>query len=359
MRVCFCLLLGPFLLACDDAEDATAVDAGSPDAAVIPDAAETPDAAVTPDAAPTRDAGPRPQVTLPADDAVHDEAVEWWYWTGHLRDEAGRAYGFQVTFFLFGAGDARATLSNVALTDLDADTFEYEANFAFAEPMRVDGGFDFTLEGHSAVGGDGSDHLRGDVPGATLDLQVDGGRPVLHHHDGHHAYGFGGYTFYYSRPRMTARGTLTVDGEARPVSGTAWFDHQWGDLTAATEVGWDWFALQLEDGRDVMLFLTRAEGPDALLGGTISDAEGVRYLGADAVSVQATGEWTSDETGCTWPSGWVLGVDGETFTVIPGRLDQEVVDTREQARSYWEGTCAVTGDATGRAYVELAGYCRD
>jgi predicted secreted hydrolase len=45
--------------------------------------------------------------------------------------------------------------------------------------------------------------------------------------------------------------------------------------------------------------------------------------------------------------------------VTPGRLDQEVVDPREQARSYWEGTCEVSGSAAGRAYVELVGYCRE
>lgn len=332
--------------ACDDDADATVPDAAAPDAALV-------------DAAPADAAALEPQVVLPADDAVHDEAVEWWYWTGHLRDEAGRDYGFQVTFFLFGVGDSRPTLSNVAITDLDADTFEHEAHFAFTEPNRVEGGFDFVQADHGATGGGGRDHLVGVVPGAALDLQVTGEHAVLHHEDGYQAYGFGGYTWYYSRPRMTAEGTLTIGGEARTVTGTAWFDHQWGDLTAATEVGWDWFALQLDDGRDVMLYLTRAEGDDALLGGTISEGAHVRYLGPDEFAVEATGAWTSDDTGCTWPSGWTVELPGERLVVTPARADQEVIDSRMQSRSYWEGACAVSGDAAGRAYVELTGYCRD
>ena len=58
-------------------------------------------------------------VELPRDDAVHDTPVEWWYWTGHLEDEAGGRYGFQVTFFLFGASGQRASLANVAITDVE------------------------------------------------------------------------------------------------------------------------------------------------------------------------------------------------------------------------------------------------
>jgi predicted secreted hydrolase len=28
-------------------------------------------------------------------------------------------------------------------------------------------------------------------------------------------------------------------------------------------------------------------------------------------------------------------------------------------QTYWEGAALVSGDATGRAYVELAGYCQN
>src|SRR4051794_39597518 len=47
------------------------------------------------------DETPTGAVTPPADDTVHDAPVEWWYWTGHLQDEAGRWYGFEQVFFLF------------------------------------------------------------------------------------------------------------------------------------------------------------------------------------------------------------------------------------------------------------------
>ena len=40
--------------------------------------------------------------------------------------------------------------------------------------------------------------------------------------------------------------------------------------------------------------------------------------------------------------------------VTPAMEDQEMSDGDQV---YWEGASTVSGDATGRAYVELNGYC--
>lgn len=72
---------------------------------------------------------------FPRDHGAHDEfRTEWWYFTGHLRSGAGRRYGFEVTFFRVGAGEAPAVsgegatnwdlrnvaLAHFALTDVEA-----------------------------------------------------------------------------------------------------------------------------------------------------------------------------------------------------------------------------------------------
>ena len=44
----------------------------------------------------------------------------------------------------------------------------------------------------------------------------------------------------------------------RQCTGTAWFDHQWGDFIAVGGGGWDWFAVNLADGSDLMAYLIRA-----------------------------------------------------------------------------------------------------
>ena len=68
----------------------------------------------------------------------------------------------------------------------------------------------------------------------------------------------GNASFYYSFTRLEASGTVTVDGVPHPVTGSAWLDREWSTSALSDEqVGWDWFALQLEDGRDLMVYRLR------------------------------------------------------------------------------------------------------
>ena len=57
--------------------------------------------------------------------------------------------------------------------------------------------------------------------------------------NGFDVFGAGGSSYYYSRTSMAASGTLTIDGTAVAVTGSAWFDHQWGDFIAVGGGGWD------------------------------------------------------------------------------------------------------------------------
>ena len=45
--------------------------------------------------------------------------------------------------------------------------------------------------------------------------------------------------------------------DARRSTATAWFDHQWGDFISVGGGGWDWFAVNLDDGTDLTLSLVR------------------------------------------------------------------------------------------------------
>src|SRR6266511_5979489 len=43
------------------------------------------------------------EFSFPRDHGTHDEyRTEWWYYTGHLRSDDGRTYGFELTFFRVG-----------------------------------------------------------------------------------------------------------------------------------------------------------------------------------------------------------------------------------------------------------------
>jgi predicted secreted hydrolase len=61
------------------------------------------------------------------------------------------------------------------------------------------------------------------------------------------------------------------------VTGSAWMDASGRRALGADQVGWDWFALQLADGRDLMVYrLRRRDGSiDPFSAGTIVAADGL------------------------------------------------------------------------------------
>ena len=111
---------------------------------------------------------------------------------------------------------------------------------------------------------------------------------------------------------MAATGTLTLDGRSLAVEGSAWFDHQWGDFISVGAGGWDWFAMNLDDGTDVTLSLVRdTEGRYPLVYGTAIDRAGrATHLGEGDFVVEPTGSWTSPATKATYPSGWRVRIPG-------------------------------------------------
>lgn len=215
-------------------------------------------------------------------------------------------------------------------------------------------------------GSGGSDRLTASIDGGPgLELALEAERPpALHDHDGWVDFGPAGGSYYYSRTRMAARGSLTVDGRRRPVDGLAWFDHQWGDFISVGGSGWDWFAVNLDDGTDVTLSLVRnTDGSHALVYGTLVDDRGARHLGRDAFTVTATGDWTSPRTGVRYPAGWRVEIPGEALSIQlrPTVADQELDTRASTGVVYWEGSQVVSATRAGtpirgEGYVELTGY---
>jgi len=164
---------------------------------------------------------------------------------------------------------------------------------------------------------------------------------------------------------MAITGSLTLDGATLAVTGTGWFDHQWGDFISVGGGGWDWFAVELADGSDLTLSLVRAaDGTFPLVYGTYVDRAGTTtHLAADAFSVHSTGSWASPKTGVTYPAGWQIEVPGQQLVInlTPTVADQEL-DTRPSTGVvYWEGSQRVAATRSGQpvggeAYVELTGY---
>jgi RND superfamily putative drug exporter len=326
-------------------------------------------------------------VELPRDDAPHDRLTEWWYYTGHLHSEDGRQFGFEfVIFRAEHSGFPVTWASHVAITDEDGGAFHYAQRNEIgpqadqAALSSVD--FDLAIAATSPApwrmsGGDGRDHLAatlspaeaataGSSGGLGLTLALAATKPpALHHTIGWLDYGPAGSSYYYSRTVMAARGTLIVNGADVDVTGTAWFDHQWGDFIAVGGGGWDWFAVNLDNGTDLMLYLIRSvDGSYPFVSGTLVDAQGhARDLARDAFTVDVTDRWFSPKTSVDYPAGWRVGVPGEDLVIdlSPTVAGQELDTRASTGVIYWEGSQIVRATRGGRelggeAYVELTGY---
>lgn len=330
-----------------------------------------------------RAADPRPFV-FPQDHGPHPQyASEWWYYTGNLDAADGRHFGFQLTFFRSAlapahpqrASDWAATniyMAHFALTDVAGRKFYAFERFsraaaglagAEAEPFRV------WLEDWSADGagpGAGQMRLRAAQDGVSIDLTLDAGKPIVL--QGDHGLSRkgpepGNASYYYSLTRMPTRGALQIGAARVEVGGLSWMDREWSTNAAGAQlVGWDWFALQLSDDRELMFYrLRRADGSsDPFSGGALIDASGApARIVLGAIQIDALGEWQSPRDGARYPSGWRLRVPsaGLDLQITPYLDDQEL----PLATTYWEGAVKIGGTSGGApvggsGYVEQTGY---
>jgi predicted secreted hydrolase len=328
---------------------------------------------------------PRP-FRLPEDHGPHFAyQTEWWYYTGQLETARGRNLGFQLTFFRRGLDPgtppARGLATNqiyfghVAITDEAAGRHRFEERFSRGAPGLAGATgtpFRLWLESWSveATNADGSSvRLRAKADDDIfLDLQLDSMKPLVAHGDrglSPKSDAPGNASYYVGYTRMRARGRLGAGTAPEEATGEAWFDHEWSTSALGSRaVGWDWWSLQLRDGRELMFFQIRRDDGrrEAASGGTLVRADGTtKRLGPDDVQVAADGVWRSPETNARYPARWRLTVPAESLVL---EVDP-VLATQEMRTSfiYWEGAVRVKGTSrgepiTGRGYVELTGYAR-
>ena len=329
-----------------------------------------------------RDHGPHPQFRQ-----------EWWYVSGNVDTPSGERLGFELTFFRFALEPAPAAapapaavpapapasawrtrqiyMAHFAVTDVAAGRFRFARKLsrealglagAQTAPLRVwvD---DWSLAAEAVSPAPW--RLRAAQPGYELDLTLHAVAPaVLNGEAGlsRKSGEPGAATYYYSIPRLAVHGRLLRDGRPLDVQGLAWLDREWGSgALSAQEVGWDWFALQLNDGTALMFYALRDRngGRDAYSRGTWIEADGAaRPLSNAEVAIEVTSHW-SNAQGTRYPALWRLRVPALALevSVRPVLADQELRTTPD----YWEGAVDVSGTRAGRniggrGYVELVGY---
>lgn len=346
--------------------------------------------------------------SFPRDHAAHRSAqTEWWYFTGHLvsKEDPTRKFGYQFTFFRIGLTDQKTNqnekwvtpgliMGHAAITDVTKQTHLF-SHFAYRESPLFGEFADTSLSSTAnkritnlgwslaAPGSDGKwllswngqafDFSMTDTAQRmAFNLSTTPLKPLIF--EGPNGFsqksqqGDAG-SLYYSFTRLKTQGQLQIDGSTFSVDGISWMDKEFSsNQLDKNQRGWDWFSLQLQDGRELMLYIMRNEKneTDFSRGTVVSEkarnSDGVRYISEKDWKLTVTKTWTSMETQARYPSAWTLSIPSEKIDLIISSLvaDQENRGTGP-GLPYWEGAVQMTDKenrVVGQGYVELTGYAK-
>lgn len=324
--------------------------------------------------------------SFPRDHYAHDRyRTEWWYYTGHVQTADGRRFGYELTFFRIAlqprpyraqSGSSRWHSTQLypahfAITDVQSGAFVYYETFArdaLGQGSAAEDRLRVVANGWSLTGTSQAQprmHLRAGSGRDALDLWAASQKPPAIHGNGgvsRKAACTGCASHYYSFTKLATQGTVTRGGVVYRVTGWSWMDHEFGsDELQPQQSGWDWFALQLTDGREIMLYRLRQRDGTTTpqsSGSIVSRDGGTTYVPLRAFRIDAVSSWRSPHTKAVYPSQWRVHVDGlGDVNIVPTVQDQELVNP--SGTTYWEGDARVLsldGKGIGDAYVELTGY---
>jgi predicted secreted hydrolase len=304
--------------------------------------------------------------------------VQWWYFTGHLFDASGKEFGYELTFFAVGVqkreyqskfGVETIYMSHFAISDVEGKRYYFgdmadSGTFNFAGSSAKE--LKFWIGKNVLEGTIEKIHIKFFNKKIALDLVLMPRKPVVLHGDG-------GYSrkseespllasIYFSCTNLETKGTVRVGDTVLPVHGKSWFDREISTRGMSREdIGWDWFAIQLNDGREFMLSILRKKDGtfDKYSSGTVVYRDGrSKHLLLSDFRIRVLRRYKSKKTGAEYPAGWEVKIPSEDLdlNVVPLIEDQEFLTTHSTGNYYWEGTCSVEGTEKGRAYIEMTGY---
>ena len=314
---------------------------------------------------------------FPKDHGSHEAfRTEWWYLTGHLDGPDGRRFGFQVTFFRQAGREAASGkvshlhLAHAALLDAASGRFLHEEKLnregwdAFSSDETLDvrnANWSLTLDeatNRIAVAAT----VKAD---AVLKLQMEALKPlVVFGEDGVSRKGANesAASHYLTFPRLKATGSVKVGAQQHRVNGEAWMDHEFSSSQLDEgQAGWDWAAIQLKDGREIMVYRMRRTDGSTDAASTLTWIAGDGALKKAAFDWKALATWKSPHSGAAYPNRVRIESEGSVFELRPVAQDQEQGGSIT-GLPYWEGACDVLdshGEVIGRAFLELAGYAGD
>ncbi|MDX2129785.1 MAG: lipocalin-like domain-containing protein [Chloroherpetonaceae bacterium] len=332
-------------------------------------------------------ATPTTPLSFPKDLASHPEyQTEWWYVTGHLTSEAGKSYGYELTFFRVGLkGESEGIeakqiyLGHFALSDISTRKFyftEKQSRGKFGDAGASAEYFKTYLGNWSIQELGNYMLLQAETDTFSLALVLEPlKKPVLHGKNGYSQKGpeSSNASMYFSYTRLKTTGAVTVLGKRETVRGESWHDHEFGTSQLSQGVlGWDWFSLQFENGTELMLYQLREEsGMSPFSSGTFIQEDGTTIsLTAGDFGIKPTLFYESSKSGARYPKAWTVSIpkllmELEIQTNIE---DQELLTNASTRVTYWEGSVSANLKTNGvnpnsreiraKGYVELTGYAK-
>ncbi|MCA1933716.1 MAG: carotenoid 1,2-hydratase [Calditerrivibrio sp.] len=322
---------------------------------------------------------PSDYVKLPQDlFSKKDFKSQWWYFTGNVKDEKGRDFGYQFTIFEVGVSKKifkskfapnRLYILHMAISDLknmnyfftdDTDRGSFGSSYSSSDNLSI------KLKNCSLNGDLDKMNIRCFKDNFGIDLQLLAEKKAILN-------GKNGYSnklkgclscasLYFSITRMSTRGTLKIDNSSFTVNGTSWFDREINsDYDAKLIKGWDWFSIQLENGYDLMIYrIRRTDGAiDNSSYAVLIDKDGnSEELDFGQIKLSSSSLWRSKKTGAKYPLIWDIEIPFKNIKlkVKPLLENQEFVSIRSTFNYYWEGSVKIEGTVSGKGYLEMTGY---
>ncbi|WP_407333039.1 lipocalin-like domain-containing protein [Enterovibrio sp. 27052020O] len=309
-------------------------------------------------------------LSFPEDYGLHDDfRQEWWYVTANLSDEQGNQYGVQWTLFRSALSaqqgenwDNKHVFMAHAVLTTETEKFAAErfARGGIGQAGVTNKPFNVWLDNWqwrsksvapfpaelTAQDDDFSFNLNM-VQSQKEILQGDQGYSRKHNTKEVASY-------YFSVPAVAIEGTVTISGEVINVSGKGWVDREWSTQALSNDQrGWDWFSLQLDDGRSLMVVQVRSDlGPYRF--GSLTAADGSsRTLDHADINMVPT-SFTKMPTGRHLPTEWQIQVADEEMLLTTSPVNAN--NWLPFAFPYWEGPINISGTSTGVGFMEATGY---
>lgn len=299
------------------------------------------------------------KLVFPNDEGDKDTRFDWWYMTAHFVTKTGKKFSYTAAYF--GNDPTYYTRQTAILDETNKIYYRQSLNGKFTSQKYLLNLTYSNSNGDQDYWYQKEDELFNYILYTEIDelyaLNVtlsSNKPPLIHGGDGIIPMGHGGDSYYYSLTNLTLNGTFVHDGIIEPVYGFAWIDRQWGDWahTGYGFDGWEWFALQLNDNTEIMLYLFFDVKTGKMITPTLSimfsDGSSVDLSDEKKFDIQYLDYWEAPDEHLNlkslffkqyFSSGWKL-------TILKYRINltiTPIIKNQRVSETSWEGSCYVNG----------------